>query len=106
MQWFYGAVLIGALALFVFAWEFVETKLKEAAKTNKNAAKTVAAGKAAVSGGRWLFQKGLGVVTLVAGIFFLRIADGEPMVIIAALASIGYSVYLLWPGSRSFFFVF
>lgn len=103
------AVVIGLFWL----WGTIEAKVKESAKTNKGAAKAVAAGQKAsaagdvVAGGLyWILQKGLGLLLLALAIFIFWVGSAPFLLYVAAVAFVAYGIYLLWPGSRSFMIFF
>lgn len=59
----------------------------------------------AVDGGHWVIQKalGLGLVVLVAlGVVYL---GQDWRLVLGEVVALMYGVYLLWPGSRSFWII-
>lgn len=102
----YVILILGVLYGLVTLWDTIKAKITSAADTNGTAAKAVRAGETMSYGFHWILQKGLGLLVLaLAGLIFYSGPDSFS-VVAGMILFLGYGIYLLWPGTRSFWIIF
>ncbi|HHU38354.1 MAG TPA: hypothetical protein GXZ45_03605 [Propionibacterium sp.] len=108
-DWMGGVLVVAAIIAGVYAWETVKEKAKEKGGRLGRAAE-LADGTEELAGNVFhtLFQKGGGLLMLAVTALLLwsMSSDFNFLVLLGALLTGAYALYLLWPGRRSFWVFF
>ncbi|HZK04987.1 MAG TPA: hypothetical protein VFC82_03970 [Actinomycetaceae bacterium] len=104
-DWLGGILVVAAIFGAVSAWEAAKERTKKrGGRLERTVDALEGAGETAGNGFHTILQKGGGVVMGVLGVwaFFSLFAEGFAWWRLGGLVLIGYAIYLLWPGRRSF----